>query len=152
MPMPALGAASAFSSIKAGVNSLLGKAPPDRKASLKLRRIFKRAQAGDAEAVAELRRRATEQGSKFKNINAKARKYYGMVTGTYREGAPQWSSPTAAQEGAESSSATTSTPGVTSSRPIPMRPGLGSAVPSTQASQCAGAAVIDASIGGRGGA
>lgn len=106
MAIPGLAAVSGFNSIKSGFNSLLGKAPPDRNASLRLRKVFKAAQAGDPAAIADLKRRATEQGSKFANINRKARKYYGLVTG-----GNEWAStPTAARGDAGTSSAASATP------------------------------------------
>lgn len=73
------GGSAASSLINAG-RSLLGKAPPDRNASKRLRKTFRQAKAGDPLALARLQQMAVNQGSKFKNINAKARKYYGMVS------------------------------------------------------------------------
>lgn len=63
------------------VTSAFGKKPPDRNASLRLRKIFRQAKQGDPNAIAALNLMATRQGSKFKNINRKAVKYANLVAG-----------------------------------------------------------------------
>lgn len=72
---------SAVGNLMSGVRGILGKAPPDRNASKRLRKTFRQAKAGDPAALLKLQQMAVNQGSKFKNINAKARKYYGLVSG-----------------------------------------------------------------------
>lgn len=99
--IPGLGV-PAFSVLKGGiggaVNSLLGKAPPDRNQSLRVRELRKRGLAGDQAAINELKRMAYTQGSKFPNINRKAVQYYAEITGEVVPWRGQGSSPSTAWE------------------------------------------------------
>lgn len=72
-------ALSDLSTAGKAIKSILGGAPPDRQASLRLRKDLKLARQGDAAALQRLEYRARTQGSKFKNINRKAAKYYELV-------------------------------------------------------------------------
>lgn len=72
-------ALSDISTAGKAIKSILGGKPPDRAASLRLRKDLKLARQGDPAALQRLEYRARTQGSKFKNINRKAAKYYELV-------------------------------------------------------------------------
>lgn len=99
--IPGLGV-PAFNVLKGGlggaIGSILGKAPPDRNQSLKIRDLRKRGLAGDQSAINELKRMAYTQGSKFPNINRKAVQYYAEITGEVVPWRGQASSPSTAWE------------------------------------------------------
>lgn len=67
---------------KAGklVSSIFGGGPPDRKASYRLRGIIRNARLGKPEAINRLKMMATNQGSKFANINRQAREAYASLS------------------------------------------------------------------------
>lgn len=100
--IPGIGGVAGFNVLKGGiggaVNSLLGKAPPDRNQSLRVRELRKRGLAGDQAAINELKRMAYTQGSKFPNINRKAVQYYAEITGEVVPWRGQGSSPSTAWE------------------------------------------------------